>query len=57
MHYCLAGGAGFIGSHLATALLSDDHRVTVLDNLSTGSTITSDRRRAATVVLRYTSMT
>jgi len=37
MHYCLAGGAGFIGSHLATALLSDDHRVTVLDNLSTGS--------------------
>ncbi|MEV5778345.1 NAD-dependent epimerase/dehydratase family protein [Streptomyces antimycoticus] len=35
--YLLTGGAGFIGSHLADALLAQGHRVTVLDNLSTGS--------------------
>jgi len=35
---CLVtGGAGFIGSHLATRLVRDGHRVRVLDNLSTGS--------------------
>src|SRR5690606_4986814 len=28
------GGAGFIGSNLADALLSDGERVTILDNLS-----------------------
>lgn len=32
----ITGGAGFIGSHLAERLLRDGHRVTVLDNLSTG---------------------
>ena len=32
----ITGGAGFIGSHLADSLLSDGHRVTVVDNLSTG---------------------
>jgi UDP-glucose 4-epimerase len=30
------GGAGFIGSHLAERLLSEDHAVTVVDNLSSG---------------------
>lgn len=33
---CLTGGAGFIGSHLAEAFLSAGHRVTILDDLSTG---------------------
>ncbi len=32
----VTGGAGFIGSHLADALLARGHRVRVLDNLSTG---------------------
>ena len=34
--YLVTGGAGFIGSHLATRLVNDGHEVRVLDNLSTG---------------------
>lgn len=30
-HYWLAGGAGFIGTHLAKSLLQDGHSVTILD--------------------------
>ena len=37
MRAFITGGAGFIGSHLAEALLDAGHRVQVLDNLSTGS--------------------
>jgi nucleoside-diphosphate-sugar epimerase len=33
----ITGGAGFIGSHLAEALLDGGDQVSVLDNLSTGS--------------------
>jgi len=33
----ITGGAGFIGSHLAEALLVSGHGVLVIDNLSTGS--------------------
>jgi UDP-glucose 4-epimerase len=33
----LTGGAGFVGSHLAEALLAQGHQVIVLDDLSTGS--------------------
>jgi UDP-glucose 4-epimerase len=33
----ITGGAGFIGSHLAEALLNAGHEVDVIDNLSTGS--------------------
>jgi UDP-glucose 4-epimerase len=32
----ITGGAGYIGSHLADALIDAGHQVTVLDNLSTG---------------------
>ncbi len=32
----ITGGAGFIGSHLAEALLAAGHHVVVIDNLSTG---------------------
>ncbi len=37
MHVLITGGAGFIGSHLARALLERGDTVAVLDNLSTGS--------------------
>ena len=33
----ITGGAGFIGSHLAEALLDEGYTVTIIDNLSTGS--------------------
>ncbi|WP_103027115.1 GDP-mannose 4,6-dehydratase [Salinibacter altiplanensis] len=36
MKYLITGGAGFIGSHLADALLEKGHHVHALDNLSTG---------------------
>lgn len=32
----VTGGAGFIGSHIAEALIAAEHRVAVLDNLTTG---------------------
>jgi UDP-glucose 4-epimerase len=32
----ISGGAGFIGSHVAEALIAQNHEVMILDNLSTG---------------------
>lgn len=37
MRYLITGGAGFIGSHLAEALLAEGHEVCALDDLSTGA--------------------
>ena len=37
MNVFITGGAGFIGSHLAERLVGEEHRVVVLDDLSTGS--------------------
>lgn len=37
MRYLITGGAGFIGSHLAEALLNRGDEVFILDDLSTGS--------------------
>ncbi len=37
MKVFITGGAGFIGSHLCDALVKEGHKVTILDNLSTGT--------------------
>ncbi|MGD9703332.1 MAG: NAD-dependent epimerase/dehydratase family protein [Acidimicrobiia bacterium] len=37
MRALVVGGAGFIGSHLVDRLLAEEHRVDVIDDLSTGS--------------------
>lgn len=56
--YLVTGGCGFIGSHLADALVADGHEVRILDDLSTGkrenppreaSIIVGDVSDAATV--------
>ncbi len=36
MHVLVIGGAGYIGSHVVTALIAAGNRVTVFDNLSSG---------------------
>ncbi|MBN1655414.1 MAG: NAD-dependent epimerase/dehydratase family protein [Deltaproteobacteria bacterium] len=37
MRIIVTGGAGFIGSHIASALIEERHHVLVLDDLSTGT--------------------
>ena len=37
MKVLITGGAGYIGSHMALALLDEGNDVVILDNLSTGS--------------------
>lgn len=44
MRILVTGGAGFIGSHIVDALIDRGHRVTVLDNLSSGQETNLNRR-------------
>lgn len=46
MRYLITGGAGFIGSHLAEALLSKGEEVSIVDDLSTGSITNIDHLRS-----------
>lgn len=43
MHVLVTGGAGFIGSHTAVALLQRGHHVTVVDNFENSSPVVLDR--------------
>jgi UDP-glucuronate decarboxylase len=43
MRIVVAGGAGFLGSHLVDKLLDQGNHVVVLDNLFTGSATNFDR--------------
>ena len=45
MKYVITGGAGFIGSHLTDRLLSDGHKVIVVDNLITGTLANIDHHK------------
>ena len=36
MKILITGGAGFIGSHIVDLLISKNHQVAIIDNLSTG---------------------
>jgi len=47
--YLISGGAGFIGSHIAQALLARGDRVRVLDNLSSGKLSNLEPHRVGAV--------
>ncbi|MDD2707637.1 MAG: NAD-dependent epimerase/dehydratase family protein [Verrucomicrobiae bacterium] len=50
MKALITGGAGFIGSHLADALLRQGHQVTALDSLLFGNKLGQDARRAVKLI-------
>jgi UDP-glucose 4-epimerase len=44
LHILLTGGGGFIGSHVVDAYIRAGHRVTIVDNLSTGKMANVNKR-------------
>ncbi len=48
MHVLLTGGTGYIGSHIAVALVDAGHAVTLLDNFANSKPAVLDRLRAIT---------
>lgn len=50
MRILITGGAGYIGSHTAVALISQGDEVTIVDNLSNSSALAIDRIAAITGV-------
>ena len=58
MNILITGGAGYIGSHTARALLEQGHKVCVFDNLSRGHKEAVQRTvglEQLTICLLYTS--
>lgn len=53
MKILVIGGAGFVGSHLVDRLLSEDHAVDVVDDLSTGSLANLGDARASGGQLKF----
>lgn len=47
--YLVTGGCGFIGSHLADALVARGHRVRILDDLSTGKRLNAPAKAEVVV--------
>jgi len=50
MHVLVTGGAGFIGSHIVDALIARGDRVSIVDDLSTGSRANVHPRAALQVM-------
>jgi len=44
MKILVTGGAGFVGSHLVDRLIKENHKVVVIDNLSTGRKINLNKK-------------
>ena len=52
MKVLITGGAGFIGSHVADALIADGHQVDILDDLSSGKRLNVPQARLYVMDIR-----